>query len=339
MKLLTVVVPCYNSAAYMQHAIDSLLTGGEEMDILLVDDGSTDETGAIADRNAAAHPGVIRVIHQPNGGHGEGLNRGIETAQGIYFKVLDSDDRLDPEGLRALLDLLRAHTAPEDQADLVVHDYVYDRPEKPGVFSITYRRIMPTGRIFGWGDCRRFGAANQFMIHSIVYRVALLREHGYRLPAHTFYEDNLYIYQPLPWTKKLLYLDRVVYGYNIGREDQSINEKNILRRVDQLTNMITKMATSWTLADLERQPKQLRDYMITNAVGQIWSLSALHFIADTPESLAMNRKMWQDIRDFDEGIYQRLWRHPVGITTHLPGRLGRSILVFAYRTGRRFMHF
>ena len=339
MKVLTVVVPCYNSAAYMQHAIDSLLTGGEEMDILLVDDGSTDETGAIADRNAAEHPGIVRVIHQPNGGHGEGLNRGIETARGIYFKVLDSDDRLDAEGLPALLDLLRAHTAPEDQADLVVHDYVYDRPEKPGVFSITYRRIMPTGRIFGWGDCRRFGAANQFMIHSIVYRVALLREHGYRLPAHTFYEDNLYIYQPLPWTKKLLYLNRAVYGYNIGREDQSINEKNILRRVDQLTNMITKMATSWPLAELERQPKQLRDYMINNVVGQIWSLSALHFIADTPESLAMNRKMWQDIRDFDEGLYRRLWRHPVGVTTHLPGKLGRKILVFAYRAGRKVMNF
>ena len=339
MKLLTVVVPCYNSAAYMQHAIDSLLIGGEEMDILLVDDGSTDETGAIADRNAAEHPGIVRVIHQPNGGHGEGLNRGIETAQGIWFKVLDSDDRLDAEGLPALLNLLRAHTAPEKQADLVVHDYVYDRPEKQAVFSVSYRSVMPVGRLFGWGDCRHFGATKQFMIHSVVYRVELLREHGYRLPAHTFYEDNLYIYQPLPWTKKLLYLDRTVYGYNIGREDQSINEKNILRRVDQLTNMITKMATTWHLTELERQPKQLCDYMISNVMAQIWSLSALHFIADTPESLAMNRKMWQDIRDFDEGLYQRLWRSPVGVTTHLPGKLGRKTLVFAYRLGRRVMHF
>ena len=82
-KLLTVAVPCYNSAAYMEKAVKSLIVGGEEMDVLLVDDGSTDETGAIADRLEREYPAIIRVIHQPNGGHGAGLNRGIETAKGI----------------------------------------------------------------------------------------------------------------------------------------------------------------------------------------------------------------------------------------------------------------
>ena len=97
MKLLTCVVPCYNSAAYMERAVDSLLAGGEEIEVIIVNDGSTDETGTIADRLAGEHPTVIRVHHQENAGHGSAINYGIANAQGIYFKVVDSDDRLHPQ--------------------------------------------------------------------------------------------------------------------------------------------------------------------------------------------------------------------------------------------------
>ena len=118
-KLLTCVVPCYNSAAYMERAVDSLLAGGEEMEILIVDDGSTDETGAIADRLEKEHPSVIRVRHQENRGHGSALNYGIANAEGVYFKVVDSDDRLVKENLPGLMDLLRQYADPENRADMV----------------------------------------------------------------------------------------------------------------------------------------------------------------------------------------------------------------------------
>ena len=130
MKLLTVTIPCYNAAAYMERCLKSVVAGGYELDVIVVDDGSTDETGRIADRWAAEYPGIVRVIHQENGGHGEGLNQGIRNAEGLYFKSVDSDDRLDPESLKELLKRLKAHTAPEDQVDLIVNDYVYDREEE-----------------------------------------------------------------------------------------------------------------------------------------------------------------------------------------------------------------
>ena len=137
-KLLTCVVPCYNSAAYMERAVDSLLAGGEEMEVLIVDDGSTDGTGEIADRLAAAHPSIIRAHHQENGGHGSALNYGMAHAEGIYFKVVDSDDRMVKENLPGLMDLLRKHADPETRADMIFHDYVYDRPEQDYTFQITY---------------------------------------------------------------------------------------------------------------------------------------------------------------------------------------------------------
>ena len=338
-KLLTVVVPCYNSAAYMEKAVNSLIVGGEEMDVLLVDDGSKDETGLIADRLAAEHPSIVRVIHQPNGGHGSGLNRGIETAKGIYFKVVDSDDRLDADGLQALLNLLRAHASPENQADLVVHDYVYDHGEEQAVFGIDYRGPFPQEKLFTWDECRRFSPSNQFIIHCLVYRVEMLREHHYTLPEHTFYEDNLYVYQPLPWVKKLLYLHRAVYGYNVGREDQSVNENNLIRRLDQLTNMVTKMATSWHMSDLDKLPKRLRQYMINNVSGQIWSLCALHHIANTEESRKLNEDMWRAIRSWDEAYYRAILRNPIGRMAHWQTGLGKQILVGVYRIGHKIMNF
>ena len=89
MKLITFTVPCYNSAAYMDHCIETLLTAGEDAEIILVDDGSKDDTGKIADAYAEKYPTIVRVIHQENGGHGEGVNQGIRNATGVYFKVVD----------------------------------------------------------------------------------------------------------------------------------------------------------------------------------------------------------------------------------------------------------
>ena len=80
MKLITFAVPCYNSAAYMRHCADTLLTGGDQVEIILVDDGSVDETGAIADEYAQRYPNIVRALHQPNGGHGEGVNQGLRNA-------------------------------------------------------------------------------------------------------------------------------------------------------------------------------------------------------------------------------------------------------------------
>ncbi len=339
MKLLTVVVPCYNSAAYMHKAIDSLLVGGEEMDILVVNDGSKDDTGMIADRYAEKYPSIVRVVHKENGGHGSGLNKGIEMGLGIYFKVVDSDDRLDGEGLKGLLDILREHTAEKDQLDMIVHDYVYDREEKQAVFKMDYHSVMPRNRAMTWHDVRHFPLTKQFMIHSLVYRLQMLRDMGLKLPEKVFYEDNIYIYRPLPYARRILYYHAPVYGYFVGRADQSVNDKVIIKRLDQVSFIAEEMICSYTLSELEKLPKHLRNYMINNLAGQLSTTSALQFIDGSERALDMNRHMWQRIREFDERLYHRLRRNPLGMMTILPGKIGRKILVFGYRTGRKLIKF
>ena len=107
MKLLSIAVPCYNSQDYMRHCVETLLPGGDEVEILVVDDGSKDDTAAIADELEAKYPGIVRAIHQENGGHGAAVMAGLKNATGLYFKVVDSDDWLDEEAYPRVLDALR----------------------------------------------------------------------------------------------------------------------------------------------------------------------------------------------------------------------------------------
>ena len=109
MKYISFTVPCYNSQGYMKKCIDSLLTAGNDVEIIIVNDGSTDGTLQIANEYARSFPQIVRVIDKPNGGHGSGVNAGLKAAQGVYFKVVDSDDWLDADALKALLDTVKSH--------------------------------------------------------------------------------------------------------------------------------------------------------------------------------------------------------------------------------------
>ena len=105
MKLLSIAIPCYNSENYMRKCIESLLPGGEDVEIIIVDDGSTrDRTAEIADEYAALYPTIVRVVHKENGGHGSAVNVGIATATGLYFKVVDSDDWVKQDAYFKVLD-------------------------------------------------------------------------------------------------------------------------------------------------------------------------------------------------------------------------------------------
>ena len=338
MKLLTVTIPCYNAAAYMERCLNSVVTGGDELDVIIVDDGSTDETGRIADRWAAEYPGIVRVIHQENGGHGEGLNQGIRNAEGLYFKSVDSDDRLDSESLKELLKRLKEHTAPENQVDLIVNDYVYDREEEEACFSVSYRNVFDPNRVNTWETCRAFPPWKQFMIHAMAYRTGMLREMGLVLPKHTFYEDNLYIYQPLPYVKKILYLDKPLYGYYIGRADQSVNDSVIIRRLDQVTRIAQAMITSYTWDELATLPKKLRNYMISNASGQLYTTSALQYMSGE-KGRKKNAELRQAIRAYDEKLYRKLGHTFAGGVTMIPGPLGRGLTVGSYKFGRKMIKF
>ena len=127
MKLLTFAIPSYNSQDYMEHCILSLLPGGDDVEILIVDDGSKDRTAEIADEYERKYPGIVRAIHQENGGHGEAVNAGIRNATGLFFKVVDSDDWVDYEAYMKILKKLRELAGGDTVLDMFIANYVYEK--------------------------------------------------------------------------------------------------------------------------------------------------------------------------------------------------------------------
>src|SRR5690554_2632255 len=109
MKLITFAVPSYNSQDYLHKCIESLLLAGNECEIIIINDGSTDNTLKIAKDYQNKYPNIIKVIDKENGGHGSGVNSGLKAASGLYFKVVDSDDWADAEGLKTLINTIKSH--------------------------------------------------------------------------------------------------------------------------------------------------------------------------------------------------------------------------------------
>jgi glycosyltransferase involved in cell wall biosynthesis len=286
MKLITFTVPCYNSAAYMDHCIETLLTAGEDAEIILVDDGSKDDTGKIADAYAEKYPTIVRVIHQENGGHGEGVNQGIRNATGVYFKVVDSDDWLDTDALQQVLAELRAHLNDEQPLDLMMANYVYEHVADNTQNVVDYKGILPEGRVFTWKEIGKFPPSKNILMHSVIYRTEILRACGMELPKHTFYVDNIFVYQPLPQVKTIYYMNLDLYRYFIGREDQSVNEANMIKRVDQQLRVTRIMMNVVDVYALPPEQAKLRAYML-NYFSMMMAISSIFLTLDgSKEALA-----------------------------------------------------
>ena len=233
MKYISFAIPCYNSQDYMERAIESILPGGDEVEILIVNDGSSDRTSEIAHEYMEKYPGVVRVIDKENGGHGDAVNEGLGAARGKYFKVVDSDDWVDEEALCRILTLLRNLDDEGEQIDMLISNFVYEKVGASHKKCVHYRNALPQDEIFRWDDMGHFRMDQYILMHSVIYRTDLLKLIQLRLPKHTFYVDNIYVYYPLPHVRKIYYLDVDFYRYFIGRDDQSVNEKNMIARADQ----------------------------------------------------------------------------------------------------------
>lgn len=337
MKLLSVAVPCYNSEAYMSHAIESLLTGGEDVEILIVNDGSKDQTAKIADEYAEKYPGIVRAIHQPNGGHGEAVNMGLRNATGLYYKVVDSDDWVDEAALKRVLGLLKKMVEEATNLDMLICNYVYEKVSANKQKVISYRSALPQDKIFGWSDIMHFRTSQNILMHSVIYRTNLLRECGLQLPMHTFYVDNIFVYQPLPMVSTMYYLDIDLYRYYIGREDQSVNEKIMIGRVDQQIKITKLMIESHDLSRIKN--RKLRNYMAKYLAMMMTVCTVLLLKEGSEESLAKKDELWSFLEKQNKRLYNAVKHKILGRLMQLEGRTGRKIIVLGYQLSQKIYGF
>ena len=293
MKLLSIAIPCYNSEAYMEKCIESLLKGGEEVEILVVNDGSSDRTAEIADTYAEKYPTIIKAIHQENGGHGEAVNAGIRNATGLYFKVVDSDDWVNEEAYKQILKKLEELTRGPQTLDMLISNFVYEKQGASRKKVMQYRHCLPVNEIFGW-DSVHMSKGKYLLMHSIIYRTKLLHECGLELPKHTFYVDNIFVYQPLPHVKNMYYLDVNFYRYFIGRSDQSVNEQVMIGRIDQQLR-VTKLMLGYY--DVTKIPnRKLKHYMTSYLEIMMTICSVLAIKSGTEENMEKKKELWESLK-------------------------------------------
>lgn len=321
MKLLSFTVPCYNSAKYMKKCIDSLLKGGEDVEIIIVNDGSTDETAAIADEYVENYPSVVKAIHKENGGHGSAVNAGIERASGLYFKVVDSDDWVKEEAYIQILETLRNLAGGEKVLDMLVSNFVYEKIGEKRHKVMRYKHALPQNEIFTWQDVRHFHKGQYILMHSVIFRTKLLRECGLKLPEHTFYVDNLYVFEPLPYVRNMYYLDVNFYRYYIGRADQSVNEEIMIGRIDQQIR-VNKLMINY-LTERKNQiigNKKLYQYMVSY-LDIVTTVSSILLIrSEKEENLEKKKELWEYLKKKDWFLYRKLRYGLLGYCMNLPGR-------------------
>ena len=338
MKLLSVAIPCYNSEPYMEHCIQTLLTGGEEVEIIIVDDGSTrDRTPEIADEYARKDPTICKAVHQENGGHGEAVNAGLRNATGIFFKVVDSDDWVNEEAYAKVLETLRRFVYCGENLDMLVSNFVYEKEGAKRKKVMSYHTAFPKDKVFGWSDVKFFMKGQYILMHSVIYRTALLLQCGLQLPKHTFYVDNIFVYQPLPHVKHMYYLDVNFYRYYIGREDQSVNEKVMIGRIDQQLLVTKLMLGYYDVTKIAN--RKLRHYMVQYLEIMMTISSVLAIKSGTDENLEKKKELWQYLKKQNLPLYLRLRTGFLGQGCNLPGKGGRKLLIAGYKITQKFYGF
>ncbi len=338
MKTLTFAVPCYNSADYMDRCIESLLSVGDDIEIIIVDDGSTkDDTAAIADSWQERCPGIIRAVHKENGGHGSAVNTGLAHASGLYYKVVDSDDWVDTTAAREVLAYLRTQADREEPTDLVIANYVYEKVEEDTSTIIRYRNVFPTHQEFTWDAVGDFRHSQYLLMHSVIYRTDLLRDMGMALPEHCFYVDNIFVYEPLPQVKTMYYLDVDLYRYYIGREDQSVNEKVMLSRIDQQLRITREMIDRVDVMAVEN--KRLRHYLESYLSMMMCICSVFLRMEDTEANEEKRDEIWHYLKERDLQLYLKVRTNVLNVGTNLPTRAGRRLGLGGYHLAQKIFKF
>lgn len=337
MKILSVAIPCYNSMEYMDKAIESALVLKEDIEVIIVNDGSKDKTSEVGEAYAQKYPESVKYVYQENGGHGEAVNTGLKNATGLYFKVLDSDDWFNPEALTQAVKKLKELIEQKQNLDMMIVNYVYEKPSENKTVPIKYTNVLPQNKIFGWDEIGHFQPHQNILMHSVIYRTQLLKDCRLKLPKHTFYVDNLFVFQPLPFVKTMYYMDIDFYRYFIGRGDQSVNEKIMISRIDQQLRVNKLMAECFDVTSLKSN--RLKDYMVhyITMISAVSTVLALR--SGTQENIEKKYVLWRYLKNEHPALYKEIKQTLIGRFVEMDSFLGRKIILAVYTVSQRIFGF
>ena len=251
---------------------------------------------------------------------------------------MDSDDWVNTKSLRRIVDKMK-ELEKTGGVDMLLANFIYDKAGAKHKKLMRFKNVFPVNEVFGWGQMRHMHETQYILMHNIFYRTQLLKDCGLQLPKHTFYVDNIFAFQPFPYVEKICYMDENLYHYFIGRDDQSVNEKVMIGRIDQQIRVNKIMIDVMGAQDFTKKDPHLKKYMRIY-LSKIMTVTSMMLILDgSGEALAKKDDIWTYLKEHAPEDYKALRGGLFGIAMNLPGRGGRKLAIGAYRAARRFVGF
>lgn len=249
-KILAIGIPSYNGEKYLDRCIPTFLDPriNNKIEVIIVNDGSTDKTKEIAEKYAKLYPDTVKVINKENGGHGSAVNAALYSTNAKYYKVVDCDDWVDTEELVKLV-----NTLEKTNVDLISNAYdtvdmVTGETECVNNYGVEYGKVYNIKEL----DMKKI----YISIHATTYKTKLLKDNNIKLQEKTFFVDVEYQLLPLPYIKTILFLDFIVYKYMVGNVNQSVNKDNFVKRYDDHNRVVKRILDFLKTTKLNKPQKE-----------------------------------------------------------------------------------
>jgi glycosyltransferase involved in cell wall biosynthesis len=266
-KLLTIVIPAYNSEAYLNRCLDSLIVPEimDEVQVLIINDGSTDRTSEIAHEYQSRYPNTFVAIDKENGNYGSCMNIGLKMAEGKYFRTLDSDDWYDRDGYIFFIEELK-----KTEADMLVctKKEVKGQSEIIEVFDDTlvcYQDLIVSDDILMNDTIHLF-------VGNISFKTNILRASNLKWSEHVFYTDTEYVFFPLGFVKTIRLIPKPVYVYKTDNEGQSMSYVNIQRNFNSFFTVAEKILNNYNTINSDHLPRTKRKAILILLEFCYWHL-------------------------------------------------------------------
>lgn len=282
-KKLTIIIPSYNVEKYLDETMMSLLKCNSllYLDIIIVNDGSTDSTLHVAQKYTLICPNSVRIINKKNGGHGSTINAGIKVAEGKYVIVVDGDDWVEPFQLDKLVDFIS-----DCDSDLIMlghyENYVAENVEKvfkydePPKFTCDLSYFVKMGYYLKMTD--------------VCFNINSLKESGLWIQEKTFYVDEEYCTIPCIAIKKIIFSGLAYYHYRIGDVNQSISISNTIKHVKDKERVFFKIFRDTKFVDEKTANGQ---YVRLKWIGLVKTILEVYYIYAPNDDTT-----WQSVKQF-----------------------------------------
>lgn len=303
-KILTIVIPTYNMQDYLRRCLDSLIVPEEQMkqlEVLVVNDGSKDNSSAIAHEYQDKYPDTFRVIDKENGNYGSCVNKGIVKATGKYFKILDADDWYNTGALEYTLKVLMVI-----DVDMVITRLrTYYELKNKNVDSLSFDGLK-TNFIYnkGEGEFETIDFYRYIGMHKVAYRTTLLKKIGLKLQEGISYTDNEYAYYPFEHINSVIFLNEVLYTYWIGREGQTVTPGVMAKRSWQLYKIIDRMLDKYK-ANKDKAVHKFQYQYLANTCAMYYHLELMVNEASQERNKQM-KNLDNKIKSIDLYLYNQI---------------------------------